>query len=331
MGGYHMQYPKEELVKMYRQMVLGRKYVEKIVELVNQGKLVGFFHLGFGQEGIDIGIHNAMGPEDYLVPTHRQQPLLVNMLDINKFTAEILGRVNGYCRGQGFEFHTSSAEDRLFPISAILGSGGPLGVGAAMALKLNKSNGVVVCCCGDGTTSEGNMHEAMNMASVYKLPVVFMIENNGWAISQPLSKQSAVSDLSLRAAGYGMKGVTIDGNDMLQAREAMEKAIQMARNGQPNVVEMKVVRWRGHFEGDPQIYRDLKEVEEAKKEDCILRFEKLLVENNMLNQKEIEEIHNQMKQVVGDAFAYAFASPVPTAEEILDITQVYAGIPGGEI
>lgn len=326
-----MPYKKEELIKMYGQMVLGRKYVEKIVELINKGKLVGFFHLGFGQEAIGVGINNAMSDDDYLVPTHRQQTVLVNRLDINKFTAELLGKATGYCQGKGFEFHISSPEERLFPISAILASGAPLGVGAAMALKLDRKRGVVVCSLGDGTTSEGNIHEAMNLASVFRLPVVFAIENNGWAISQPVERQCAVSDLSVRAAGYGMSGVTIDGNDLLAVRETMEKAIEKARNGEPNVVEMKITRWRGHFEGDPQIYRDLKEVEEAKKEDCIIRYENYLLEQRILAKKDFDEISREMQQKVEKAFAYGDESPYPTPEEILDYKQVYAGFVGGEI
>lgn len=327
-----MPYSNEELLKMYGQMVLGRRYVEKIVELVSKGKLVGFFHLGFGQEAIGVGINSAMGPEDYLVPTHRQQTVLVNRLDINKFTAELIGKATGYCKGKGFEFHISSPEHRLFPISAVLGSGGPLGVGAAMALRLDKKSGVVVCCCGEGAASEGNIHEAMNIASIFKLPIVFAIENNGWAISQPAARQYAASALSVRAAGYGMSGVTIDGNDLLTVRETIEKAIEAARNGKPNVVEMKATRWRGHFEGDPhQIYRDMKEIEEAKKDDCIIRYGNYLLEQKLLTEKDIAEISEKMRQKVEDAFAYAESSPYPTEEEILDHKQVYAGYFGGEL
>lgn len=324
-----MKYSKDELTKMYEQMVLGRKYVEQIVTLVGQGKLMGFFHLGFGQEAIGVGIINALGNTDYLVPTHRQQTVLVNKLDINKFTAELLGKTAGYCRGKGFEFHISSTEERLFPVSAILGSGAPLGVGAAMALKLDRKDAVVVCCCGDGTTSEGNVHESMNLASVMKLPIVFLIENNGWAISQPVSRQCAVEDLSVRAAGYGMLGVTVDGTDVVKIRETLEDAIEKARNGEPNVVELKAVRWRGHFEGDPQVYRDLNEIEEAKKNDCIIRFENILTREKILTKDMIEKIHHKMQKTVEQAFSYAQECPPPTPEETLDLKQVYAGTIGG--
>lgn len=324
-----MKYAKEELVKMYKQMLTTRKYLDKMLVLIGQGKLAGFFHLSNGQEAIGTGIINAIGPEDYILPTHRQQTVLVNKLDINKFTAELLGRVEGYCRGKGFEFHTSSLEDKVLPIAAVLGSGGPLATGVAMALKLDKKNGVVVVSCGDGAASEGNMHEAMNIAAVFKLPIVFVIENNGWGISQPVHKQCAAKDLSLRAAAYGMKGVSVDGNDVVKVRETMEEAIKSARQGNPNVVEFKVVRFRAHFEGDPQLYRDLSQVEEGKKNDCILMLEKKLIDEMMLTNNEVKDIYNETQKKVDEAFEYGFSCALPDEAETLDPKQVYASLMGG--
>lgn len=320
---------KNDLVKMYSQMVLGRLYMEKIVTYVKQGKLIGFFHLGLGQEAISAGILNAVGPNDYIVPTHRQQTLLVNLLDTNKFTSELTGKSNGYCKGLGFEFHISSTENHLFPISAVLGSSIPMGVGAAMALKHDKRNGAVICCFGEGASSEGNVHEAMNIASAYKLPVVFMIENNGWAISQSADKQSAVKDVASRAAGYNMPGVVVDGTDARKVAEALQKAIEDARNFKPSIVEMKVVRWRGHFEGDPQVYRDLSEVETARKNDCILKLEAVLMEEYAVARQDLEKIQKEAAQKVEEAFAFAENSPLPTPAEILNPDYVYATPTGG--
>lgn len=324
-----MKYSNGELVKMYSQMVLGRKYLEQILDYIAKGKLAGFFHLSTGQESVSAGIINALGSNDYLLPTHRQQTVLVNKLDINKFTAELLGRTTGYCRGKGFEFHTSSKEEKLLPISAILASGGPIAAGVAMALKLDKKEGVVVACCGDGACSEGNMHEAINMASVFKLPMVFVIENNGWGISQPVSKQCGATDLSSRAAGYGMKGVTVDGTDVISVRETMEEAIELAKSGKPCIVELKVVRYRGHFEGDMQTYRDLNEVTEGKKNDCIIKLEKRLIADKILSVENVEQIAKDMQQRVEDAFAYAESCPLPDETESLDQKQVYVGLMGG--
>ncbi|MEA4906040.1 MAG: thiamine pyrophosphate-dependent dehydrogenase E1 component subunit alpha [Chloroflexi bacterium] len=320
---------KQELLKMYAQMVLGRLYMEKIVAFVKMGKLVGFFHLGLGQEAISAGILNAIGPDDYIVPTHRQQTLLVNLLDTDKFTCELIGRANGYCKGLGFEFHISNPEKHLFPISAVLGSSAPMGVGAAMALKLDGRHGAVICCFGEGASNEGNVHEAMNIASTYKLPVVFMIENNGWAISQPAERGSAVADIASRAAGYNMPGVVVDGTDACAVAEALQKAVAAARDCQPNVIEMKVVRWRGHFEGDPQVYRDLSEVDVARQNDCILKLDAVLVESYGVTREELDDVRTQAAGKVDAAFAYAESSPVPTAEEILNPEFVYATPSGG--
>ncbi len=310
-------------------MLLGRLYMEKIAAFVKQGKLVGFFHLGLGQEAVSAGVLNAVGPNDYIVPTHRQQTLLINLLDINRFTCELTGKYNGYCKGLGFEFHTSSKEHRLFPISAVLGSSVPMGVGAAMALKLDKSDGVVVCCFGEGASSEGNVHEAMNIASISKLPVVFLIEDNGWAVSQSAARQSAVKDVATRAAGYGMPGVTVDGTDIQQVVEALRKAVADARIYKPSIVELKLMRWRGHFEGDSQVYRDLSEVEEAKKNDCIQKLEGILIKEHGLAKQDLDKMRQDAAQKVEDAFAFAEKSPFPPVEEILSINNVYAMPSGG--
>ena len=320
---------KNDLLKMYGQMVLGRLYMEKIVDCVKKGKLMGFFHLGLGQEAISAGILHVVGPNDYISPTHRQQTLLVNLLDTNKFTCELIGKHNGYCKGLGFEFHISSTERHLFPISAVLGSSVPMAVGAAMALKINKGKDAVICCFGEGAASEGNVHEAMNIASAYKLPVVFMIENNGWAISQPAGRQSAVADVASRAAGYNMPGVVVDGTDIQAITDVMQKAVEDARNCIPNIVEMKVVRWRGHFEGEPQLYRDLSEVEAARKNDCILKLAAVLTKEHGVSQAELDNIQKEAADKVEEAFAYAEKSPLPPAEEVLNINNVYATPLGG--
>lgn len=314
---------KQEMIKLYEEMVLTRKYLEKIESEILKGKLKGFYHLSTGQESVSIGIINAINETDYILPTHRQQGVLINKLDINKFTAELLGRVTGYCQGKGFEFHVSSKEDKLLPMSAVLGSGGPISVGVAMALKLDKRDGVVISCCGDGASSEGNIHEAMNIASIFNLPVVFVIENNGWGISTPLTRQANVQDLSARATGYGMEGITIDGTDVVTVKEAMEAAIEKARKGQPNVVEMKVVRHRGHFEGDAQVYRSKEELERARSIDCIKKHEENLKAEGWLTSGDIERIGKKCFERVEAAFEYAENSPLPTREQTLDMNQVY--------
>lgn len=330
-----MEYSKEQLKNIYQQLVLGRKYDEKVLALVNKGMLAGFFHLSIGQEAAQIGAVSAMGPNDYLVPTHRFHPGLVNRMDIKDMTAELLGRRTGVCRGKAFTFHISSNKDKILAVNGMLGGGIPNAVGYAWALKQDKKDSVVVCVMGDGTTSEGDVHEGMNLASLFKCPIVFFIENNGWAVSLPVSKTSVLENLSDRAKAYGMPGVTVDGNDVLAVREAMDKAIALARSGQPSIVEAKTYRWRGHFEGDPCAYRNgeqiIADTKEGDKLDPVKRFEKYLLDNKVMNQEEFAKTAEKVQKVIDEAFDFALNSPYPTAEDTLDYDRVYATNLGGSL
>lgn len=325
-----MKYSEGELLKFYEQMVRGRKYEEKIISLLGQGKLQGFFHLGIGQEAAQVGLINALGPNDYLVPTHRFHPGLVNKLDLKKLTAELLGRSTGYNRGNAFTFHISSKKDRILPVNGMLGAGIPNAVGFAWALKMDQKDSVIVCVMGDGATAEGNVHEGMNIAAILNVPIVFYIENNGWAISNHINEQTKIKNLSERAAAYGMTGVTIDGNDVIKVKETLEDAIAKARIGQPSIVEAKTYRWRGHFEGDPCFYRSKEEVEAALEEDCIKRMKNMLKEKGVV-EKQFEEIAIKVQQEIDEAFDYAEKEPFPTKEEILNYDVVYATNLGGDM
>lgn len=325
-----MKYSNSDLLKFYEQLVLGRKYEEKIMDLLGKGKLQGFFHLGIGQEAAQVGVINAMGPDDYLLPTHRFHPGLVNRLDLKKMTAELLGRSTGYNQGKAFTFHISSKEDKVLPVNGMLGAGIPEAVGYAWALKMDKKDAVVVCVLGDGTASEGNVHEGMNIAAVFNVPIVFYIENNGWAISNHIKEQTKVENLSVRAAAYGMEGVTIDGNDVIAVKETLEDAIAKAKKGQPSIVEAKTYRWRGHFEGDACPYRDPKEYEAALQEDCIKRFVDMLLEKGVA-EDELAQIDAKVQQQIDEAFDYAEKEPMPTVEQTLDYDQVYATNLGGDL
>lgn len=326
-----MEYSKTQMTQMYEQMLLGRRFEEKVLELVNQGKLLGFFHLGIGQEAAQVGAVSAMGPNDYLVPTHRFHPGLVNRMDMKEMTAELLGRSTGSCQGKAFTFHISSTKYKILAVNGMLGAGLPNAVGYAWALKQNKTDQVVLCVFGDGASSEGNVHEAMNIATLFQCPIVFFIENNGYGISTPVSKASVLENLSDRAKAYGMPGVTVDGDDVLQVREAVGNAIALARKGQPSIVEAKTHRWRGHFEGDPCHYRDPKEIETAMKNDPIKRLEKILLDKQYISSGDIDAIEKKVKKEIEEAFDYALSSPLPTKEQTLDYDQVYASNSGGDL
>jgi acetoin:2,6-dichlorophenolindophenol oxidoreductase subunit alpha len=324
-------YSNEELVKMYSEILMGRIYQEIILERLPQGKMTkAFYHLSVGVEAYSVSILNALGPEDYIVPHHRQHALYLAMVGLQSFTSELMGRITGCCKGKSFEFHLGVPAIKMIPSGSVLGSHGPYSVGAALTLKMDKKNGAVVSSCGDGTTSEGNMHEAMNLASVFKAPIVFMFENNGWAISQPSSKQFAVENLADRAAGYNMSAKIVDGYDVIAVRQTMEEALKLARQGQPNVVEVKTVRPRGHFEGDMQKYRcDWDKVDAAKNNDSVIRTEKLLKENGIMNDSDMNSLKAKIRKQIEDAFDFAETQPMPNEAETLDPCLVYANVPGG--
>lgn len=326
-----MNYSKDQLKKLYEELLLGRKYEERVLALVNKGILQGFFHLSIGQEAAQVGAVSAMGPNDYLVPTHRFHPGLVNRMDKKEMTAELLGRITGCNKGKAFTFHISSVKDKILAVNGMLGAGLPNAVGYAWALKQDKKDSVVLCVIGDGATAEGDVYEAMNMASLLKCPIVFFIENNGWAVSTPVCKASVLENLSDKGKAFNMPGITVDGDEVLEVKEAVEKSIEMARKGQPCIVEAKTCRWRGHFEGDPCTYRDNEEIEEAMENCPIKRYEKYLLDNGYMTRNEMDEIADQVDKKVEGLFDEALNAPFPTAEETLDYDQVYATNLGGSL
>jgi len=325
-----MSYSNEELLKMYKQMQLSRIFEEKLLQLVSEGGLPGFCHSAMGQEAVHAGALTAMGENDYLVPTHRNHPSLVNKLETKKYLCELLGKYDGYNKGKAWE-HISSKEDKVLPASGDLGVGVPLAAGFAYGLKAQKKDGVVVAFCGDGATSEGNVHEGLNLAAVFGCPIVFLIENNQYGISCHVSHSTKAKKLSDKAVGYGMYGVTVDGNDVIKVREAMDEAIAKARTGVPSLVEAVTYRWRSHFEGEPALYRDPKEAEEAMKDCPIKKLREQLLKDGVLNDQLMKEIDAELWKKVDDCFEFAKKSPIPTKEQTIVYDEVYASNLGGAL
>ncbi|HWQ79403.1 MAG TPA: thiamine pyrophosphate-dependent dehydrogenase E1 component subunit alpha [Anaerovoracaceae bacterium] len=329
-----MDYSKEQLRQIYEQMVTGRKFEEKALSLVTKGIARGFYHLSIGQEAAQVGAVSAMGPEDYLCPTHRFHPGLVNRMDKKDLAAELIGKAAGICHGKAFTFHIASVKDKVLPLTGMLGGTLPIATGFAWSLKQEKKDGVVLCAVGDGATAEGDVHEAMNLASLFKCPIVFFIENNKWGVSTPVSKASVLENLSDKGKAYNMPGVTVDGNDVLQVREAVDKAIEMARKGQPNIVEAKTHRWRGHFEGDPHTYWDeqyKKELAEVMQNDPLKRYTNYLLDHQYITLDELNDMNEKVQTTIEGVFEYALSLPEPTREETLDYDQVYATNLGGAL
>jgi len=315
---------REELHRMYYLMVTIRRVEERLLDLFAQGKIPGFIHVSIGQEAVPVGTCSALQPDDYISNTHRGHgQALAKGADLKRFMAEIYGRKNGYCRGKAGSMHIACKELGIIGSNGVVGGGIPISLGTAFA-SVYKGNGrVTVCFLGDGATNEGTFHESLNLAALWNLPVVFCCENNGWAEFTPQKVHTRLEDLSLRAAAYGIPGVTVDGDDVLKVLEAAEKAVARARKGEgPTLLECKTHRWFGHFAGDAQKYRSPKEIEEVRKFDPVLKFRNLLLEMKVVTPKGVEEIEVRVKDEIDEAVAFAENSPVSGREELLE--NVYA-------
>ncbi|MEW5912606.1 MAG: thiamine pyrophosphate-dependent dehydrogenase E1 component subunit alpha [Thermodesulfobacteriota bacterium] len=316
-----MTLDREELLRMYRTMVCVRQFETLAGEYFAAGKIPGFIHLSIGQEASSVGVCSALRSDDFLTTTHRGHGhLIAKGADLDRMVAELLGKRTGYCKGKGGSMHIADFALGILGANGVVAGGLPLAVGAGLSIKLRKTDQVVVSFFGDGASNRGPVHEAMNMAGIWRLPVIFCVENNGYASTTPVARACSVPDLALRAAGYGMPGVTVDGNDVLAVREAADQAVARARAGQgPTFLENKTYRIRGHFEGDPQKYREEAEVQAWRdKNDPLQRFAAVLRKGNVLTQDLQQGIWDEVEAQIGQALAFAEQSPYPEPKEALE-------------
>ncbi|WP_291327041.1 thiamine pyrophosphate-dependent dehydrogenase E1 component subunit alpha [Desulfovibrio sp. UCD-KL4C] len=319
-----MALSKKTLINMYETMNKIRLFELRLQELFAASEIPGFVHLYLGEEAVATGACAALTNADMITSTHRGHGhLLAKGGDLKLMMAEIFGRKTGYCKGKGGSMHIADLDLGILGANGIVGGGGPLAAGAALAAKYRKSTDVAMCFFGDGASNQGTTQESLNMASAWKLPLVFVNENNGYGISCPQCKSMAVVDIADRAAAYDMPGVVVDGNDVLAVYEAVSEAVKRARKGQgPSLVECKTYRWRGHFEGDACTYRCDEELKEWKTKDPIPRFESKLIENKTFTKAEAEKIKDQIAKDVDEAVDFAKESPMPSASALMD--DVYA-------
>jgi pyruvate dehydrogenase E1 component alpha subunit len=319
-----MALSKKTLIHMYETMNRIRLFEQKLQEFFAAGEIPGFVHLYLGEEAVATGACSVLTDADTITSTHRGHGhLLAKGGDLKLMMAEIFGRSTGYCKGKGGSMHIADFDLGILGANGIVGGGGPLALGAALANKYEKTDAVVICFFGDGASNQGTTQESLNMASAWKLPLVFVNENNGYGISCPQCKSMAVTDIADRAAAYDMPGVVVDGNDVLAVHEAVSEAVKRARKGEgPSLVECKTYRWRGHFEGDACTYRCDEELKEWMAKDPIPRFEEKLVESGVLKKKDLKEIKARIEKEVGEAVEFAEQSPLPEASALMD--DVYA-------
>jgi TPP-dependent pyruvate/acetoin dehydrogenase alpha subunit len=315
---------KKELIDMYRKMVRIRLFEERVVKEFAAGNIPGFVHVYSGEEAVAVGACANLRTKDYITSTHRGHGhLIAKGGRTDRMMAELYGKKTGYNKGKGGSMHIAEVDIGILGADAIVGGGIPVAGGAALSAKMRGTDQVAVCFLGDGASNTSRFHEGVNLASIWKLPVVYVIENNMYAETTCIADTCNLTDIADRAAAYGIPGVTVDGNDVMAVYEAVGAAVAKARKGEgPTLVECKTCRHHGHYEGDTMTYRDTKEVDECKKRDPIPRFRKKLAEMGVLTEKEAEKIDQEIAQEIEAAVKFAAESPFPDPEEALE--DVYA-------
>lgn len=300
-----------DLLRLYANMRLIREAELRLSKLFGDGEIPGFIHLSIGQEAVAVGIAAALKPVDTLASNHRGHGhALAKGLDLPRFFLEIMGRNEGYCRGRGGSMHVADMSVGMLGANGIVGAGLPIAVGSAFAHQLRKTGGIACVFFGDGALAEGVLHESFNLAALWKLPILFVCENNGWSEFSPASKQLATQPASL-ARAFGIPTETVDGNDVVAVSEAAVAAVEAVRSGAgPYLIECKTTRVRGHFEGDPQKYRDAAEFEEIGRRDPLKRAEDELRKLGV-QEADIAAAGDAAKRRVDEAVAAARAGTAP--------------------
>lgn len=306
---------------IYQTMNQIRYFELKAQSLFEQNKLRGSVHLYAGEEAVAAAVCSLLRDEDYITSTHRGHGhCIAKGARLDRAMAELMGKATGYCKGRSGSMHIADFTKGNLGANAIVGGGIPIATGAALAAKLRGSDQVAVSFFGDGASNEGTFHESLNMAAVWKLPIVFICENNGYGISVPVSQSTSVKDISVRGVGYNMPGITVDGNDVYAVYEAAEAAIVRAKAGEgPTLIECKTYRHLGHWTGDPQPYRTREEVEEWKQNrDPIKIFRDCLIEEGEFTADELDAIEQGAIKEADEAAEFAINSPEPDPEHVMD-------------
>lgn len=310
-------YSPQRLKDALHKMFLIRKFEEGAEDSYTRGLIHGTMHLSIGQEASAVGSCMSLSDEDKITSTHRGHGHCVAKdADLGKMFAEFFGKETGYCKGRGGSMHIADPSKGNLGANGIVGGGLPIAVGAALSAKRLGTGAVTVCFFGDGANNEGAFHESLNMAAVWKLPVVFVCENNRYGMSTSTARSTAVKQIAERAAAYSMPGVTVDGNDFSAVTEAVDAAVARARRGEgPSLVENMTYRWRGHSKSDRNRYRTKEEIAEWMERDPIVAMSKLLVDHKILTEAEVGALEEDAARIIREAIDFAAASPDPKIEE----------------
>lgn len=312
-GDMIMEEDSKAWLELYRMMVKIRRFETLTGELFASGKIPGFIHLSIGQEASSVGVCSVLRKDDYITTTHRGHGhVIAKGGDVKRMFAELMGRETGYCKGKGGSMHIADFSIGILGSNGVVAGGFPIIVGAGLSIKLRGTDQVAVCFFGDGASNRGPFHEALNIASIWKLPIIFVCENNQFASTTSVHYSTSVKSIALRGEAYGIPGRSLDGNNVLEVREAAFEAVKRARKGDgPTLLENRTYRLRGHFEGDPQRYRTKEEVEKFSEKDPIRQFQIFLKNKKILNEKIDQEIWGDIDCELQEAIRFAEESAFP--------------------
>ncbi|MBW2057288.1 MAG: pyruvate dehydrogenase (acetyl-transferring) E1 component subunit alpha [Deltaproteobacteria bacterium] len=309
---------ESRLRELYKRLLMVRRFEEKVDELFRKGKIYGTVHVSVGQEAVAVGVAEALRADDLVIATHRGHGhCLMRGADPRLMMAELLGKATGLCGGKGGSMHIVDAKRGMLGAMGIVGEGMPIAAGVGLALKMQKREQVCVCFFGDNASNGGPFHESLNVSALWKLPVVFVCENNLYGLSVPLKKTSAVEDIAVQAKAYDIPGIVVDGMDVLAVYDEARKAVRRARRGKgPSLLECKTYRFLGHSRGDPAYgpYRSKEELVAWKKRDPLLVINK----DGRLSPEDVKEVEKEVSEMIEQAVRYAEKSPEPDAGTVLE-------------
>ncbi len=313
-------YSREFLEQLYRTLYTIRVFETECVRLYRQGLIIGYFHPYLGEEAIATGVCAALRQDDYIVSTHRGHGhCIARGGELKKMVAEVLGREAGYCQGRGGSMHIADINIGNIGANGIVGGGIPIGVGAGLGIHIRGGDQVVVIFFSDGACNNGVFAESLNLAAIWDLPVIFLLENNQYAVSSPIEEMSRIPELYRRAEGYGVPAYPVDGNDVLAVYEKTKEAIEACRNGKgPVMIEAKTYRHGGHHVNDPGLYMPRDRLEYYKSKDPVDIGRKYLLEETKCTEQETTAIEQQVRQAMEEAIEFAKNSPEPSIEKFLE-------------
>ncbi|MCT4593921.1 MAG: thiamine pyrophosphate-dependent dehydrogenase E1 component subunit alpha [Anaeromicrobium sp.] len=315
-----MEIGRDILIEMYKRMNQARSFEQKVSWFFARGMVHGTTHLSIGQEGCGVAACMAINRDDLVYLTHRGHSQIIgNGINIKKMMAELLGKYEGYCKGKGGSMHIADIENGNLGANGIVGGQFSLAAGAALTQQYKKTNKIVLCFFGDGASNEGNFHESLNMASLWKLPVIYLCENNLYGMSTHTSRHMNIENVADRASAYGIPGYVIDGNNPIEVYEKIKEVSEYVRNGNgPVLIEAKTYRWLGHSKSDACVYRTKEELE-GWKEKCPIKFMKnYLIEKNIATIDELEKIEKDAKAHIEEAVEYANSCENPPLSTLLE-------------